>query len=810
MALLLVIAAACSGCSDKRENSSPVSIIRLADSELIESIESCAATSAPQAAGGAASIYMDSAFEWHLFAVPLELKDTRAPDPINLPDVLPKQRNRLLIVPDSGIAAIVSARPNMGVLLEFAGDFGPGGSLKVSVAGLSARLDLPGDNRAGALRQCLKRFAQNITDIELKKADEVFRGSVITKSETRALALMIYSRKGQKGWFERIRMSYPESGLEHKPGGPGAHGTSNAPDALVAATSLEGILRPSLLIPPGTKIAFKKIRLPEQPEFSCFLGQPVDAGDTLKVRVFAKDEEDTVHDIFSGHPDRVGGCWVKVDRNLAGLAGRTVRLFAACEKDTGDENDAVDAGSSVAALGSPLIRPGAGKRPENRMNVVLISLDTLRYDHLGCYGYDRPVSPNLDRMASEGALFRRAYAHAPYTLPSHASLFTSLYPSAHGAEREDGSLPGGARLLPEILAQNGYDTASFTGGGFVSHEFGFHRGFDLCCEVDPLGDRYMSGVPINIKKLRDGSMGSLPAAFSWIDEMRNRPFFLFLHTFMVHDYLPRKEHAEAFNKEQPGGLGADRKTVSRLRKKWLAENEISDVELAFLVNMYDASIRAADEMIGELLAHLDTLGIGDKTLVIVTSDHGEEFLDHGDMFHKNTLYEEMIRIPLIMRIPGADERAEINGCVRHVDIMPTVLDLLGIQPDRSFQGCSLLPLLNGEESGERFVFAEVDLPGCSRRKCVIRNGWKYIAGDTDEALTRPAASRVELFNVNNDPQEKNMLYEANPLIGNGLDSFLKSIEKKTEPLREKLNPGKTGSSALSPELLEMLRQQGYL
>ena len=261
----------------------------------------------------------------------------------------------------------------------------------------------------------------------------------------------------------------------------------------VSTPFLGGILRPSLLIPPRTSVRFKAIEVPAGAEFACDMGVASGSGPSAVVTVTVKGKDGESREILTWQPEPSRKGWQRINANLGFLTGQKVEFTVSC--DWSVEKGSRPSEPPMVCMGAPRILSNGPPRTEKDLNLIIISLDTLRYDHLGCYGYGREVSPNVDRMAAEGLMFRHAYSHAPYTLPSHASLFTSLYPSVHGAEfKEQGLLPEGVPLLAEILADQGLATASFNGGGYVSHEFGFHRGFDLFCEVDPLGDRFLEGV----------------------------------------------------------------------------------------------------------------------------------------------------------------------------------------------------------------------------------------------------------------------------------------------------------------------------
>lgn len=494
-------------------------------------------------------------------------------------------------------------------------------------------------------------------------------------------------------------------------------------------------------------------------------------------------------------------------RDLGHLAGRTLTFTISCDWDVPQERS-----SGIPPLvycGSPMLTFQDFARPDPGYNLILVSIDTLRSDHLGCYGYPRPVSPHLDRYAEENMRCANMYSQAPYTLPSHASLFTSLYPSSHGVQSSEHRLSRNTDLLAEILAGQGLATAAFTGGGLVSHRFGFNRGFDIYCEVDPLGDRFFEGLAPTANRLGDGSAGSFSMALDWIRAERDRPFFLFLHTFMVHDFLPPAEWVELFNAGCQSKLRPGLEAKEAKNEALLENSALSETDLTYFINMYDATIRATDQMMGELFAHLQELGLEKRTVVVITSDHGEEFKEHGQFGHTRSVYEELIRIPLIMKVPGVAGGHVIDTALNQVDIVPTLLEIMGFVHSGTIQGRSFVGLFSGEDEQDRPVYAEVDVKKLSRRACLIMDGWKYIEGSTEEVLSCPAPADVQLFRLNDDPCEKSDLSKGQAAVRQDLKKVMQRFRQDLGHTRQALGVDET-SSELSPELLEVLRQQGYL
>ncbi len=323
-------------------------------------------------------------------------------------------------------------------------------------------------------------------------------------------------------------------------------------------------------------------------------------------------------------------------------------------------------------------------------SVVLISVDTLRADHLGCYGYDRPTSPQLDRFRDQAVLFRQTVAQAPSTLPSHASILTSLLPGQHGAFfTRRTALPAAIVTLAEVLRDAGYRTAAVTGGGQLAAEFGLDQGF-ASYQVLP----------------SDASTEAATAAgLEWLDRggaSADAPFFLFLHTYEVHHpYTPSRDDLALFDDGYAGSL-PPKIPKGLLDKINDGERTIDQRDLAHIVATYDAEIRSTDRALGVLFAELVRRGLYDDALIVVTADHGEEFGEHGAVgWHSHTLYDELLRVPLLVKLPGGRlAGATVDAQVRSLDLAPTVLAAVGVAAPAQFIGASLLGLAEGASAAD--------------------------------------------------------------------------------------------------------------
>ncbi len=326
-------------------------------------------------------------------------------------------------------------------------------------------------------------------------------------------------------------------------------------------------------------------------------------------------------------------------------------------------------------------------------NVVLVSIDTLRADHLGLYGHSRPTSPHLDSLAEESIVFDNFFNNGGTTLPVHMSMMTSLQPFAHRV------LPSHKRrledervTLAERLAEAGWATAGFTDGGWVRAQFGFDQGFDT---FDDSGGRLET---------------ILPKALDWISQSDSRPFFLFLHTYDVHsewNELPYECPGDMQFTFQPeeelryqsctDGVCASERLAMLNRRLWANAGLKGRLMAAGiheeLARLYDGCILYVDGKIRELTDHLRAEGRWEKTIFIVTSDHGEGFLEHNMLLHISP-WEEVLRIPLMIRFPeGLHGGRRIDHMGTTIDIAPTVLEALGLPAEETFRGLSLMPTI---------------------------------------------------------------------------------------------------------------------
>jgi arylsulfatase A-like enzyme len=424
---------------------------------------------------------------------------------------------------------------------------------------------------------------------------------------------------------------------------------------------------------------------------------------------------------------------------------------------------------------------GATGEPEHARNLLLISVDTLRPDMLGCYGYPRASSPALDRIAAEGTLFENAFTTAPWTLPAHASLLTGVYPRRHGAIGANRAIAHDAPTLAAWLLGRGFRTAAFVNSFYISPRYGFARGFQEF--------RY---VPETSAPEGDGMVAR---ALAWLSAEPRDRFFLFLHDFHVHsDYRSLPAFEQAFTRDYAGPFTGATDELLAVREGRIVPTK-RDIE--HLRDLYVAGIRQLDDEIAALRGLLERTGLWERTLVVVTSDHGEEFLEHGGVLHGRTQYDEVLRIPLILRGPGVPTGMRIARPVSIVDVLPTVLDLLGEPLPTALDGEDLFAAVPGQGSApDRVLFGEAD--HFNREPDITRSA----RGSRFKLVLDRLSGEDALYDLATDPHERRDVKEQNPDEARRLRAELQRFES-TE------RAGPTLPEA-SPEVRRQLEALGYV
>lgn len=333
--------------------------------------------------------------------------------------------------------------------------------------------------------------------------------------------------------------------------------------------------------------------------------------------------------------------------------------------------------------------------PRPALNLIIISLDTLRADRLGAYGYERETSPAFDALAARGVRFETAVAESSWTLPSHTSLFTGRSPTSHGVVLAKSAVPSEIPLLAEVLAGAGYEAYAHTAGGHVAARKGFHRGF------------------VSYDDHKQDFRSVLQKSLQRIDERDpDRPLFLFIHTYDIHcPYDPPEEYASKFLSPD---LGAEdrvetRKNCGNKGPDPYNERTLTEGNARYLSDLYDAGIRWTDDALGDFVRELDARALLDESVIVVVSDHGEELLEHGQVGHERTLYIESLLVPLLIVAPGVSP-AVVEMPVGLADVMPTLLELLQIEAPEGMTGRSLGTALRGRPFAgrERPMYSNLD------------------------------------------------------------------------------------------------------
>ena len=468
-------------------------------------------------------------------------------------------------------------------------------------------------------------------------------------------------------------------------------------------------------------------------------------------------------------------------------------------------------------------------------NVILITIDSLRADHLGCYGYHKKITPKLDELAKNGIIFTHAFSNGPQTTASFPSILTSTYPLMYEMSKQQLSkhrlmiqqLSKHRIMISEMLREVGYSTAAVNCNPYLSSDYGYNRGFEYfrdffddyigmrIQEFIKSGNRAKGLISIMEKRIKKVfSDSSIMYKFlrrfhseimsryqekkyleisievkninaevinkeviSWLKEKGNNKFFLWIHYMDVHfPYLPPSKYLN-YNKRKV--ISVNRKIIHQYKIK---DNltKISKSELKQTIELYDAEIRYVDDSVAMILDEVEKLGLQANTLIILTADHGDEFLEHGDTFHFPKLYDELLRVPLIFYAPELDENKVIDDLVSLLDLSPTILDILDIEKPKKWLGKSLLPLIKGDERRtNNAVISEVSCSKGKRKISYRMKKWKLIWDEERDFY--------ELYDLEKDNKEIKNIAEEKPDIVKYLSSKIKehvSMENKTRKQAE--------------------------
>ena len=469
--------------------------------------------------------------------------------------------------------------------------------------------------------------------------------------------------------------------------------------------------------------------------------------------------------------------------------------------------------------------------------VLLLSLDTLRADHLGFYGYEKFTSPVLDMIAAEGVVFEDASATSPWTLPSHASMLTGLYPKQHGVQTMATALPEDVPTLAGLLAESGFQTAAVVNSTWLQKDsYRITRHFDNYLFVPDVADR------------RSPSTWVTDQAIEWLGEMRDDRLFLFVHYYDVHtDYASEAAFEALFTTPYEGvvdGSGwqltlanlkdehlelcrndfsATKCTFGVLGGPWVVDSSVERVhfdaaDIRRLKELYDAGIRQLDTEVSRLFSWMRREGILDETLLVITSDHGEEFMDHGRVDHFLPVWQELLRVPLVFRGPGVAAGARVRAPVSLVDLAPTILALAGAETPNEMAGLDLSPLLGTASQGkpgseaaaralsDRYLYAEaaggvtydLSMRGIFPVHRAVRRGVHKLVWDSTQ-------DSYSLYDLAADPAESIDVRVQKPQIAEELIA-----EMRRRFSDEAVEPAPENRVDLSDEDLERLRALGYM
>jgi len=357
-------------------------------------------------------------------------------------------------------------------------------------------------------------------------------------------------------------------------------------------------------------------------------------------------------------------------------------------------------------------------------NVLLISIDSLRADRLGCYGQARETSPTLDQLAAGGVRFARAYSPTSWTLPSHVTLLSGLSQEKHQVVLIQDRIRDGILALPAVLSEQGFQTTGFYSGPFLHPSYGFAQGFEEYISCQGKKTETLQGSAAVEQSHHDRTNGILADAFEvWARERAREPFFAFVHLWDVHyDYIPPEPYASMFDPDYTGELDGSAIATHGFPL------DASPRDVEHLLALYDGEIRYADATIARIFAALRDRHLLDDTLVVVTADHGDEFLDHGGKGHQHTLYDELVHVPLILWAPRRLPASRvIETPVALEDVVPTILEILDVSTDRELDGQSLAPLIEDPDLPPRPVVSVLYYPIALRiLRASIRDGQRKV------------------------------------------------------------------------------------
>lgn len=431
-------------------------------------------------------------------------------------------------------------------------------------------------------------------------------------------------------------------------------------------------------------------------------------------------------------------------------------------------------------------------------NVLLLVVDTLRADHLGCYGYTKPTSPHIDSFAEEALVFEKALTCAPWTKPSMGSLFTSLHPHEHQAFYWEDNLDNSYLTLAEVFRNNNYSTFAVQTNAIIRKMYNFHQGFQTYHEI-----------------LQEKAENVVERFDLWLRKNKNKPFFVYLHFMDTHlPYNAPSDFKKIFEPVQINSV-LNEYIDAAYEVRVLNRIGLSELDKQHFVNLYDAEIRYFDHHFGLICERLKDQGQFKKTLIILTSDHGEEFWEHNGSEHGHSLYKEVLHVPLIFKYSSKLQARQIKSYVQLNDLFSTILSLSGIEDKSDLIGENLLLHLTEDTSRRKQFFFE-GIGFGAEKKGILKDGWKLIKntgkrspdaldlfGDFTKYLCPVYEKGFELYNINEDFPEKHNLIGKHPQVAGRLKTYLNLFES------ESFDSKKTKKTDLEKKLRD-LKSLGYI
>jgi len=562
---------------------------------------------------------------------------------------------------------------------------------------------------------------------------------------------------------------------------------------LTAQISMDEVESRFSLVPPIPSRLTYEVSIPEEPRFdlgfgvSSFDGEALPAPIEFRLLIDSGNGEEIVFQ--EAVRRRFANRWFEPAIDLSRWAGKSVRLVFETRYQetefTGPEESLSASGQAfLPAWANPVLRDR--RSAESRPALILISIDCLRADHVGAYGYDRATTPSLDALAKDGVVFEDAVSVSSWTLPTHMSMLTGVLPTRHGLRQSQKKFPS-VPYLPNLLAERSYESVGIVSSLLLTPTFGFDEGFD----------RYYALVDVPAARLVDTAIREMAAS-----ETGDR--FLFLHLFDAHwPYFPPEELIARFG-ERP-------KDMSELLKKVIDRRPPSGPEeIEGLKRLYDAEVFQIDRELGRFIEALKAAGRYDESLIVVTADHGEGFYEHGFWQHSEVIYNEVSHIPLIVKWPGNAPKGRVATVVSQLHIFPTILEAASLTTPHDRKG---LAAVVGSSSNSESALSEITWEGNELRgpamKVAVRKGpLKYVAtfeGDVNDPEFVSRLVREELYDLSQDRAEKNDLFGQRDV-----ESFRSEVRSFLKDVQSRRAGGSSGAIALDEQMREKLRALGYL